>query len=58
MAGKYLDQVVIYFDSFFNYLNLCCRTFWRHFLFPSTHKPDGDGMTFQTIYTLAPNNWP
>ncbi|XP_055317033.1 palmitoyltransferase ZDHHC16 [Sitodiplosis mosellana] len=34
------------------------RTFWRHFLFPSTHKPEGNGLVFQTINTLTSNNWP
>ena len=23
-----------------------CRTFWRHFLLPSSHTPDGDGLTW------------
>lgn len=23
------------------------RTFWRHFLFPSSHQPIGDGLSFE-----------
>ena len=25
---------------------LHCRTVWRHFLLPSSHTPDGDGLTW------------
>lgn len=33
------------------------RSFWRHFLFPSTHKPEGDGTVFETIHSQT-SNWP
>jgi palmitoyltransferase len=25
------------------------RTFWRHVLFPSTHLPEGDGVSWMTV---------
>lgn len=33
------------------------RKFWSHVLLPSSHKPDGNGLTFQTVYSLSPNHW-
>ena len=37
-------------DSFLPLMRLpyAYRTFWRHVLLPSTHKPDGDGHTWDT----------
>jgi palmitoyltransferase len=26
------------------------RTYWRHVLLPSTHKPEGNGLTWLTMY--------
>lgn len=47
-----------FFLNWVNFFFINFRTFWRHFLFPSRHKPEGDGMVFQTINTLTQNNWP
>ncbi|KAL5284990.1 ZDHHC16 family protein [Megaselia abdita] len=36
------------------------RTFFRHILFPSNHKPEGNGLTFPTVHDnkTHKNEWP
>lgn len=63
MAGKYayiLVKMLKIFNSklFFFFFHFPPRTFWRHFLLPSTHQPDGNGLTFETIHTITCDDWP
>lgn len=34
------------------------RTFWRHFLLPSPHQAQGDGLSFEINRTVVSNDFP
>lgn len=40
-----LSSLTIFLNSL-----LLCRSFWRHVLLPSVHKPEGDGIHWLTVY--------
>lgn len=66
MAGEYKFLSFFFFLKvkcrllqFIRFLSFLFRTFWRHILFPSTHKPEGDGLSFRTIYNgFNEDDWP